>query len=243
MELDTSILTDLAATLHNPVALATLIGIIAYALMEILKGFVPWVDQANVWVKRGIVAGFGMILGVALTVPITEGLPVWPDGILSGFIGSLVMATARGLGQNIKTAKKTGATMMLVVLLMFPLAGCGFLQICDEPSLTLRDGDTPTTSTIVFQCGGQDIVSKVIPTDDLAGLELCENPTVALRAAAGAGQSSVVIECGGVTLLSFLVDSSYFQSSGKSAAIVSTTNTKSARVRTLRINGGCHGNR
>jgi hypothetical protein len=215
MELDTTILTDLAATLANPVSLATLIGMLAYALMEILKGFIPKLDKANAWVKRGIVAAIGMGLGLAFTLPVAGGLPVWPQGILAGLVGALVVATARGLGQFAKGKDLKKQGLLALVILMFPLAiACGGLQICKDPTLVLRDGDTAATTTLVFQCGGQDIASQVIPVGELAGFDLCANPSISMKNSTTAGKSNVVIACGGVDLVTFEVDTGALKTSG-----------------------------
>lgn len=231
MDLDTTILTDLAATLANPVSLATLIGMLAYALMEILKGFVPKIDKANAWVKRGIVAGLGMALGVAFTLPISGGLPVWPQGILAGLIGALTVATARGLGQYAKGKDLKKQGLLALVILMFPAAiACGGLQICKDPTLVLRDGDTAATTTLIFECGGQEIASQVIPIGDLAGFDLCENPSIALKDSTTAGKSNVVISCGGVDLVTFEVDTGALKTSGTSGT--TETSITSASVTT-----------
>lgn len=209
MELDTSILTDLTATLANPVSLATLIGVLAYALMEILKGFITALDHANAWVKRGVVAMLGVGLGLAFTLPINGGLPAWPQGVLAGLVGSLVMASVRGLGQYAKAADMKKQGLLGLAIIACTLSACAGLQICKDPTLVLRDGTDQLSTTLVFQCGGVDIATTVMPLNDLAGFDLCDDPQIAMHESGTPGKSLIAISCGGVELISFEVDTSW----------------------------------
>jgi hypothetical protein len=124
--------------LTNPAGAATAIGIVVYAIVEIvLKGAF---HLSKPWFKRTAALGMGVILG-ALASMIPEATYGVAVGVVAGFVGTLMVVVARWSGKAIrdKPCDKDGcgngsAAIAILATALF-LGSCGHLTPAQEADL------------------------------------------------------------------------------------------------------------
>lgn len=156
--------------LMGPVGFASFCGLMAYGLLEILKGWKKTGPalasvggkKGNVWFKRFLAALFGAAIGAACSF-----VPIIPLSIGAaatyGFLGVMGPVIARGVGKHART-------VAMLVVVVATMSGCGgvFAGLTDKPicrhfEIAYDDGPGDLT-TVTMTC---DQYTLTIPAESL----------------------------------------------------------------------------